>query len=146
MYDVSEAHQGAATTALDPGERRPFRLNFTSTEFAEDFHAHSPLAATGAAEKAFFVYVSYVSANFDERNITHADRFLADRSPNHHVAFGLGIDRCLGSNPACCVLDVGLRVEGESNVVPQLAIARLVHHSVPTRGLVELTVRCAQRA
>lgn len=91
------------------------------------------------------VYVSYVSANFDERKFEDADQFRADRSPNHHVAFGVGIHRCLGSNLARCVLQVGLQAVVELDVVPQLTTERLVHHSVPTRGLVELPARFAAR-
>ncbi len=40
------------------------------------------------------------SANRDERVFVGADRFIADRSPNAHLAFGLGIHSCLGATLA----------------------------------------------
>jgi cytochrome P450 len=43
------------------------------------------------------VGVLYASANRDEEQFPQADRFLIDRSPNNHVAFGYGIHFCLGA-------------------------------------------------
>jgi len=44
------------------------------------------------------VLMLYASANRDEREFgPDADRFRADRSPNHHVAFGFGPHFCLGA-------------------------------------------------
>jgi cytochrome P450 len=40
------------------------------------------------------------SANRDERVFERADEFVLDRSPNPHLAFGLGIHVCLGSTLA----------------------------------------------
>jgi cytochrome P450 len=46
------------------------------------------------------VLLSEVSACHDERAFPGADRFLIDRFPNRHLAFGLGIHRCPGSHLA----------------------------------------------
>jgi cytochrome P450 len=46
------------------------------------------------------VLLSEVSACHDEREFPDADRFVLDRSPNRHVAFGMGIHRCPGSHLA----------------------------------------------
>jgi len=40
------------------------------------------------------------SANRDERVFERADEFIIDRSPNPHLAFGLGIHACLGASLA----------------------------------------------
>ncbi|HZP29758.1 MAG TPA: cytochrome P450 [Acidimicrobiia bacterium] len=46
------------------------------------------------------VLLSEVSANHDEHAFPDADRFVIDRFPNRHVAFGMGIHRCPGSHLA----------------------------------------------
>ncbi|MFJ5259385.1 cytochrome P450 [Streptomyces sp. NPDC088387] len=43
------------------------------------------------------VTVWNVSANRDERVFDHPDRFLVDRSPNKHIAFGHGPHYCIGA-------------------------------------------------
>ena len=43
------------------------------------------------------VIVSYGAANRDERHFRDADKFLIDRHPTDHVAFGAGIHFCLGA-------------------------------------------------
>jgi cytochrome P450 len=50
------------------------------------------------------------SANFDERVFPEPDRFDITRSPNPHLAFGIGSHFCLGANLAR--LEVKLMVEG----------------------------------
>jgi len=46
------------------------------------------------------VVIFYSSANRDEEVFADADQFRIDRSPNEHVAFGIGIHFCLGANLA----------------------------------------------
>jgi len=46
------------------------------------------------------VLVHYYSANHDEEQFPTADQLDFDRGRNPHVAFGLGVHRCLGSNLA----------------------------------------------
>jgi cholest-4-en-3-one 26-monooxygenase len=47
-----------------------------------------------------WVAMFYGSANRDEDAFAHADRFDIERSPNNHVAFGVGKHFCLGANLA----------------------------------------------
>jgi len=54
------------------------------------------------------------SANRDERIFDRASEFVLDRSPNPHLAFGLGIHSCLGSTLA--------RLEG------RIAVTSLLRH------------------
>jgi len=44
--------------------------------------------------------ISEVSACHDEAAFANADKFVIDRFPNRHVAFGVGPHRCLGSHVA----------------------------------------------
>ena len=46
------------------------------------------------------VIIYYISANRDEEVFPAADRFDVGRSPNDHLAFGIGEHFCLGSNLA----------------------------------------------
>ena len=53
--------------------------------------------ALGAEDR---VLVHYYSANHDAEQFERPDEFYFDRDRNPHVAFGIGIHRCLGSNLA----------------------------------------------
>ncbi len=53
--------------------------------------------------------VTFPAANHDPEAFENASEFLIDRAKNRHVAFGLGIHRCLGSNLARLELLVGLQ-------------------------------------
>ena len=54
------------------------------------------------------VLLSFPAANRDEAAFEHADRFIIDRAQNRHLAFGVGIHRCAGSNLARMELRVAL--------------------------------------
>jgi cytochrome P450 len=43
------------------------------------------------------VLISWLAANHDEREFDRPGEVLLDRSPNRHVAFGLGPHRCIGA-------------------------------------------------
>ncbi|OBA59967.1 cytochrome [Mycobacterium sp. 1100029.7] len=44
--------------------------------------------------------ISWLSANHDEREFERPDEVILDRTPNRHLAFGLGPHRCIGSHLA----------------------------------------------
>lgn len=44
--------------------------------------------------------ISWLSANHDEKEFDRPDEIILDRTPNRHLAFGLGPHRCIGSHLA----------------------------------------------
>ncbi|WP_419932049.1 cytochrome P450 [Candidatus Poriferisodalis sp.] len=54
------------------------------------------------------VLLAYPSANRDPEYFDRPDEFILDRENNRHMAFGVGVHRCLGSNLARMELEVGL--------------------------------------
>lgn len=48
------------------------------------------------------------SANRDDAQFDHPDDVKIDRTPNHHVSFGMGVHRCLGSHLARLELRLAL--------------------------------------
>lgn len=54
------------------------------------------------------VLLAYPSANRDPEYFDQPDDFVMDRQDNRHMAFGVGVHRCLGSNLARMELRVGL--------------------------------------
>jgi cytochrome P450 len=46
------------------------------------------------------VLIAWASANRDEKVFEQPDEVILDRYPNRHLAFGVGIHRCIGSNMA----------------------------------------------
>ena len=55
------------------------------------------------------VILNFAAANHDPEVFDHADEVVLDRERNRHIAFGLGIHRCAGSNLARMEMDVALR-------------------------------------
>jgi cytochrome P450 len=55
------------------------------------------------------VLLSFSAANRDPDKFPEADRVVIDRPKNPHVAFGLGIHRCIGSNLARMEINVALK-------------------------------------
>jgi len=57
-----------------------------------------------------WILLAYPAANRDPAQFDRADQVVIDRQVNQHVAFGLGIHRCLGSHLARMELRVALEV------------------------------------
>ncbi|HVB19217.1 MAG TPA: cytochrome P450 [Acidimicrobiales bacterium] len=55
-----------------------------------------------------WILLGFPAANRDPAVFKDADQFIIDRAENRHVAFGLGIHRCAGSNLARLELKVAL--------------------------------------
>jgi cytochrome P450 len=55
------------------------------------------------------VIISWLAANHDEQEFEHADDVVLDRTPNRHLAFGLGPHRCIGSHLARLMSEVMVR-------------------------------------
>ena len=56
------------------------------------------------------VILNFPAANQDPEVFERADEVVLDRRRNRHIAFGLGIHRCAGSNLARMEMDVALRI------------------------------------
>jgi cytochrome P450 len=106
----------------------------------EDVELGGQTIRAGEAVALFFG-----SANRDEAVFPDADRFLVDRRPNPHVAFGLGRHHCVGAHLA--------RMEARAlfrALLPRLARVELA--GTPTRtwstmvtGIASLPVQCEWR-
>src|SRR5271170_220530 len=55
-----------------------------------------------------WILLGFPAANRDPTAFEDADKFIIDRMENRHLAFGLGIHRCLGSNLARLELRIAL--------------------------------------
>jgi cytochrome P450 len=107
--------------AQSPGDRRrlvedPAVLPFAVEEFLR-FYAPVTMARIVADDveiggqtlhKRDWVLLPFPAANRDPEAFDRADEFVIDRERNRHVAFGLGIHRCLGSNLARMELTVAV--------------------------------------
>ena len=68
-----------------------------------------------------WVLLPFPAANRDPEAFEDADQFVIDRKRNRHVAFGLGIHRCLGSNLARMELQIA--VEEWMRRIPDFELA-----------------------
>jgi cytochrome P450 len=68
-----------------------------------------------------WVLLSFPAANRDPEQFDRAGEVVIDREVNRHVAFGLGIHRCLGSHLARMELRVALEVWLER--IPEFTLA-----------------------
>jgi cytochrome P450 len=72
--------------------------------------------------KGEMVLLSFPSANRDPEKFSDADTVKIDRKQNPHVAFGLGIHRCIGSNLAR--MEMRIALEEWMKRIPQFEIDR----------------------
>jgi cytochrome P450 len=56
-----------------------------------------------------WILLGFPAANRDPAAFKDADKFIIDRAENRHVAFGLGIHRCAGSNLARQEIKIALQ-------------------------------------
>ena len=74
-------------------------LRFESPQFALARTAKRDVTIGGREIRAGDrILLVWASGNRDEEMFDHPDEVVLDRSPNRHMAFGLGAHRCLGSN------------------------------------------------
>ena len=93
------------------------------------------------------VLLPFPAANRDPEVFPDADKVIIDREENRHVAFGLGIHRCLGSNLARLELRVAVQVFIQRFPKFELADPSSVTWSLgQVRGPRKLPVRITQRA
>jgi cytochrome P450 len=62
-----------------------------------------------ALKRGDFVIVSWLGANFDPNVFDRPDEVDIDRAPNPHLAFGVGVHRCIGLHVARMLFDVMMR-------------------------------------
>ena len=92
------------------------------------------------------VLLPFPAANRDPEVFPDADKVIIDREENRHVAFGLGIHRCLGSNLARLELRVAVQVFIQRFPKFELADPSTVTWSLgQVRGPRKLPVRVTQR-
>jgi cytochrome P450 len=93
------------------------------------------------------VLLPFPAANRDPEVFPDADKVIIDREENRHVAFGLGIHRCLGSNLARLELRLAVEVFIQRFPKFELADPSSVTWSLgQVRGPRKLPVRISQRA
>jgi cytochrome P450 len=102
------------TLAQDPEAFRRLRQEpeLISPAVEESLRLHSPIQATYRTAMAPYevaeaavpaggrVLLLFAAANRDPRHYEQPERYLIDRNPSDHVAFGAGIHFCLGAHLA----------------------------------------------
>jgi cytochrome P450 len=107
--------------ASHPSDRQLLRdrPDLLPTAMEELLRAYAPVTMARMVAKDFefegrelhegdWLLLPFPAANRDPAVFPDADRVILDREDNRHVAFGLGIHRCLGSNLARMELRVAL--------------------------------------
>ena len=120
--------------AQNPGDRERMRADPAVVPFAVEeflrFYAPVTMARITTSKTTIgssevpareWVLLPFPAANRDPEAFERADEFVIDREKNRHVAFGLGIHRCLGSNLARMELTVA--IEEWTRRVPDFELA-----------------------
>jgi cytochrome P450 len=96
---------------------RPDLLPVATEEFLRFFSVNETLWRTVTSdvelcgqrlERGDFVFMSWLSANRDETVFDRPDQVVLDRTPNAHLAFGVGAHRCIGMHLARTMFQVML--------------------------------------
>ena len=94
---------------------RPELYRSAAEEFLRFFSVNKQLSRTVSRDTVLAgqqlrrndrLLISWISANHDEREFEQPDDVVLDRSPNRHVAFGLGAHRCIGAPLARVMFEV----------------------------------------
>jgi cytochrome P450 len=97
---------------------RPELYRTATNEFLRYFSVNQTLSRTVTRDielngqclrKNDRVVISWLSANHDEQEFERPDEIILDRTPNRHLAFGLGPHRCIGSHLARLMSEVMVR-------------------------------------
>jgi cytochrome P450 len=94
---------------------RPELYRSAAEEFLRFFSVNKQLSRTVSRDTVLAgqplrrndrLLISWISANHDESEFQCPDDVVLDRTPNHHVAFGLGPHRCIGAPLARVMFEV----------------------------------------
>lgn len=94
---------------------RPDLYRTAAEEFLRYFSVNKQLSRTVSRDTVLGgqplrrndrVLISWIAANHDETKFDEPGDVHLDRSPNHHVAFGLGAHRCIGAPLARIMFEV----------------------------------------
>lgn len=108
-------HLGAHPVLREQLRSRPELYRTATDEFLRYFSVNQQLSRTVTRDVVLHgqhlrrndrVIISWLAANHDEHEFDRAEDILLDRSPNRHVAFGLGPHRCIGSHLARVMFEV----------------------------------------
>jgi cytochrome P450 len=142
--------------AAHPEQRRrlidePDLAGVATEEFLRYFSVNESLSRTVSCDTELggmplaagdIVLFSWLSANRDHARFPDPDAVVLDRSPNPHLAFGVGAHRCIGMHVARSTFQILLREVLDR--IPDYEVSAPVHayEGNPTlNGLVSLPVR-----
>src|SRR5439155_18488081 len=121
----------------------PTLIGSATEEFLRDFSPVQTFARTVARDTELDgehlrggdrVLMCFGAVNHDESEFREADRFVLDRRPNRHVAFGLGKHRCIGSTLARA--EFAVMLEQILQRLPDYEIDRSATKRYPSLGIV----------
>jgi cytochrome P450 len=108
---------------------RPQLYRTAADEFLRYFSVNKQLSRTVSRDTVLAgqqlrrndrVLISWIAANHDQQQFECPRDVLLDRSPNHHVAFGLGPHRCIGAPLARVMFEV--MVKGVLDRMPDYVV------------------------
>ena len=109
LTSAALAHLGGDVELRERLRLQPALMETATEEFLRMYPPARTFARTVTADSELSgcpitqgerVVLSMISANYDDRIFEEPDVFDADRFPNRHVSFGMGIHRCPGSHLA----------------------------------------------